>query len=133
MKKICFLSDSLEPMSCPFSTRPRVAHQRSPNQARKDKRRIKTILDHCRDKPARAVGATWEPNDISYLRGFLGKEWAAKLQSLQKGEFIYECRDKTELIKTEVFGEHAKLKCAFAAKCLEGENWFGARLAWQLA
>jgi hypothetical protein len=101
--------------------------------AKRQKKNKKNILHHFRDKPARAVGATWEPNDISYLRGFLGKEWAAKLQSLQKGEFVYQCRDKTELIKTEVFGEHAKLKCAFAAKCLEGENWFGARLAWQLA
>ena len=48
----------------------------------------------------RYFGWTWERNDVAYIKAFLGKEWAVKLQSLQKGEFIYQCRDKTELIKT---------------------------------
>jgi hypothetical protein len=52
MKKY-FPSDSLEPMSCHLSTRPRVTHQTSPNQTPIDKRRIKTIFNHFRDKPAR--------------------------------------------------------------------------------
>jgi hypothetical protein len=43
--KNCFLSDLLEPMSCPFSARPRVAHQTSPYQTPIDKRRIKTIFN----------------------------------------------------------------------------------------
>jgi hypothetical protein len=53
MEKLRFLSDSLEPMSCHLSTRPRVAHQTSPNQTTIDKRGIKTIFNHFRDKPAR--------------------------------------------------------------------------------
>jgi hypothetical protein len=53
MEKLYFLSDSLEPMSCHLSTRPRVAHQTSPNQTPIDKRRINTIFNHFRDKPAR--------------------------------------------------------------------------------
>lgn len=51
----------------------------------------------------RYFGWTWERNDVNYVKAFIGKEWAAKLQSLQKGEFIYQCRDKTELIKTALF------------------------------
>ena len=51
----------------------------------------------------RYFGWTWERNDVAYIKAFIGKEWAAKLQSLQKGEFIYQCRDKTELIKTAVY------------------------------
>ena len=51
--KIYFHPDLLEPMIRPLSTRPRFAHQTSPNQTRKDKRRIKTIFNHFRDKPAR--------------------------------------------------------------------------------
>ena len=35
-----------------FNT-PRVAHQTSPNRTPIDKRRIKTIFNHFRDKPAR--------------------------------------------------------------------------------
>lgn len=51
----------------------------------------------------RYFGWTWERNDVAYVKAFIGKEWAAKLQSLQKGEFIYQCRDKTELIKTPLY------------------------------
>jgi hypothetical protein len=55
MEKVCFHPDLLEPMSCHLSTRPRFAHQRSLNQAQKDERRLKTIFNHFRDKPARAL------------------------------------------------------------------------------
>jgi len=51
--KTNFHPDLLEPMSCHLSTRPRVTHQTSPNQTPIDKRRINTILNHFRDKPAR--------------------------------------------------------------------------------
>ena len=51
----------------------------------------------------RYFGWTWERNDVSYIKAFVGKEWAAKLQSLQKGEFIYQCRDATTLIKTPLY------------------------------
>jgi hypothetical protein len=40
---------------CHLSTRPRVVHQTSPNQAPIDKRRLKTIFNHFRDKPARSL------------------------------------------------------------------------------
>ena len=40
-------------MSCHLSTRPRVAHQTSPNRTPIGKRRINTIFNHFRDKPAR--------------------------------------------------------------------------------
>ena len=43
----------MELVSCPLSTRSRFAHQRSLNQAGKDERRLKTIFNHLRDKPAR--------------------------------------------------------------------------------
>ena len=52
-EKVYFLQDLLEPMSCHLSTRPRVAHQTSPNQTSIGKRGIKTIFNHFRDKPAR--------------------------------------------------------------------------------
>jgi hypothetical protein len=42
-------------VSCPFSTRSRVAHQTSPNQTPIDKRRITTLFNHYRDKPARTL------------------------------------------------------------------------------
>ena len=48
----------------------------------------------------RYFGWTWERNDVAYIKAFLGKDWSVKLQSLQKGEFVYQCRDKTQLIKT---------------------------------
>jgi hypothetical protein len=53
MERLCFLSVSLEPMSCHSSTWPRVAHQTSPIQMQIGKRGINTIFDHFRDKPAR--------------------------------------------------------------------------------
>lgn len=55
----------------------------------------------------RYFGWTWERNDTNYVKAFLGKEWATKLQGLQKGEFVYQCRDKTELIKTPCYGQIA--------------------------
>ena len=51
----------------------------------------------------RYFGWTWEKNDVAYVKAFLGKDWIAKLQGLQKGEFVYQCRDKTELVKTARF------------------------------
>jgi len=50
-----FLQDLLELPSCHLSTRPRVAHQTSPNQAPIDERRPKTTFNHFRDKPARYI------------------------------------------------------------------------------
>jgi len=51
----------------------------------------------------RYFGWTWERNDVGYIKAFIGKEWAEKLKSLQKGEFIYQCRDATTQIKTGVY------------------------------
>jgi hypothetical protein len=56
----------------------------------------------------RYFGWTWERNDINYVKAFIGKEWTEKLCTLQKGEFIYENRDKIALIKTPLFGEIAQ-------------------------
>lgn len=58
----------------------------------------------------RYFGWTWERNDISYVKAFLGKEWIAKLCALQKGEFIYQCRERTELIRTARYGQFAKVE-----------------------
>jgi hypothetical protein len=44
-----------KPVICHLSTRPRFAHQTSPNWAQNGKRRINTIFNHFRDKPARAM------------------------------------------------------------------------------
>jgi hypothetical protein len=40
---------------CRLPARSRFAYETSPNQAPIDKRRIKTIFDHFRDKPAREL------------------------------------------------------------------------------
>lgn len=58
----------------------------------------------------RYFGWTWEKNDIAYVKAFLGKEWtrALRLQGLQKGEFIYQCREKTELLKVPRYGQNAR-------------------------
>jgi hypothetical protein len=37
----------------------------------------------------RYFGLTSEPNDIKYLRSFIGKEWSEQLRGLDVGEFIY--------------------------------------------
>jgi len=57
----------------------------------------------------RYFGWTWERNDVNYVKAFIGKEWAVKLQSLQKGEFIYQCRDRTSLIKTSIYGRNSEV------------------------
>lgn len=54
----------------------------------------------------RYFGWTWEKNDVQYLKGFIPKEWIEKLNALQKGRFIYQNRDKIDLIQTSIFGEH---------------------------
>jgi hypothetical protein len=41
---------------CHLSTQSKFAYQRSPNWAQNGKRRINTIFDHFRDKPARQLG-----------------------------------------------------------------------------
>lgn len=56
----------------------------------------------------RYIGATWEPNDTAYLKGFLGKTWAEKLKTLARGEFVYQCRGTTELIRTPRYGQIAR-------------------------
>jgi hypothetical protein len=51
----------------------------------------------------RYFGWTWEKNDVAYLKGFLGKDWIQQLQSLQRGEFIYQFRNETHKIATKPF------------------------------
>lgn len=53
----------------------------------------------------RYFGWTWEKNDVDYLKAFMGKEWAAKLRDLQRGQFIAQLRNKIELIQTDVYGQ----------------------------
>lgn len=75
----------------------------------------------------RYFGWTWEKNDVAYVKAFLGKDWIAKLQSLQKGEFIYQCRDATTLIKTDVYKRtQENLKGVISATCGDGktQNWY---------
>jgi len=97
MEKLYFLSDSLEPMSCHLSTRPRVAHQTSPNQTPIDKRRIKTIFNHFRDKPARGRkrfcgGANGRKSNTSRVQN------GARMKKLQvKGSFFL--KDKGRFFK----------------------------------
>ena len=43
----------MEPRDLPSFNAVKITRQTSPNQARKDKRRLKTIFNHFRDKPAR--------------------------------------------------------------------------------
>jgi hypothetical protein len=52
MGKLYFHRALMEPVICHLSTRSRFAYGTSPNQAPIDKRRIKTIFNHFRDKPA---------------------------------------------------------------------------------
>jgi hypothetical protein len=63
------------------------------------------------------IGSTWEPNDVSYLKGFLGKDWAAKLKTLNKGEFVYCCKGMTQLIKTPIFEPSIAPKAQFNFAC----------------
>ena len=75
----------------PFFNTPRVAHQTSLNQTPIDKRRITTLFNHFRDKPARfameldsAASKSWENSEAQYeeeklctplrFRSFLGME-----------------------------------------------------------
>lgn len=53
----------------------------------------------------RYLGWTCEKNDVDYLKGFVGKDWAAKLKNLERGQFVYQLRNKIELIQTEVYGK----------------------------
>jgi hypothetical protein len=53
----------------------------------------------------RYFGWTWEKNDLLYVRAFIGKEWAAKLIELKRGQFIYQNKEKTSLIQVPKFEE----------------------------
>lgn len=53
----------------------------------------------------RYLGWTCEKNDIDYLKGFVGKNWADKLKNLERGQFVYQCRNRVELMQTEVYGK----------------------------
>ena len=53
----------------------------------------------------RFLGWTWEKNDVDYLKAFVGKEWSAKLRDLQRGEFVYQLRNRIVPLKTERFGQ----------------------------
>jgi len=50
-------------------------------------------------------GSTFEPNDIKYLKGFLGKAWSEKLSALQRGQFVYQNRERTSLIQTGPYSQ----------------------------
>ncbi len=50
----------------------------------------------------RYFDATWESNDIAYLKGSSAKN-GQKLKTLNKGEFIYQCKGVKELIKTQEY------------------------------
>jgi energy-coupling factor transporter ATP-binding protein EcfA2 len=51
----------------------------------------------------RYFGLTWEKNDIAYIKFFIGKEASEQLRSLNKGEFVYQYKDRIEKIQTEIF------------------------------
>ena len=51
--KLCFHRALMEPRGLPSFNSVKITRQTSPNQAPIDKRRIKTIFNHFRDKPAR--------------------------------------------------------------------------------
>jgi hypothetical protein len=54
MGKLCFHRALMEPRGLPSFNSVKITRQTSPNQAPIGKRRIKTIFNHFRDKPARA-------------------------------------------------------------------------------
>jgi len=53
MGKLNFHRALMEPRDLPFFNAVKITRQTSPNQAPIDERRIKTIFNHFRDKPAR--------------------------------------------------------------------------------
>jgi len=55
MEKLCFHPDLMEPRGLPSFNAVKITRQTSLNQAGKGERRHKTIFNHFRDKPARAV------------------------------------------------------------------------------
>jgi len=54
----------------------------------------------------RYFGLTWEKNDIAYIKFFIGKEASEQLRSLNKGEFVYQYKDRIEKIQTEIYKSH---------------------------
>jgi hypothetical protein len=67
MEKLCFLQDLLEPRDLPSFNAVKITRQTSLNQARKDKRRLKNIFNHFRDKPARHTVLAVLENDLRVL------------------------------------------------------------------
>lgn len=65
----------------------------------------------------RYFGWTWEKNDVAYIKGFLDKTWIEKLQGLQKGQFIYQKRDMTELIQVPLFETKSEPIAQFNYAC----------------
>jgi len=54
----------------------------------------------------RYFGWTTEKNDLNYIKSFLTeKEDIDALKKLNKGEFIYQLRGKTQRVKVEAFGQ----------------------------
>jgi len=65
MGNLHFLQDLMEPSDLRSFNTARIVRQTSPNQAPIDKRRLKTIFNHFRDKPARLKLSF----DMWYLEG----------------------------------------------------------------
>jgi hypothetical protein len=55
----------------------------------------------------RFFGLTSEPNDLKYLRSFLGDR-VKELETLETGEFLYDHKKETKLIETKEFETEVK-------------------------
>jgi DNA helicase HerA-like ATPase len=51
----------------------------------------------------RYFGWSTEKNDISYIKSFLEKKDVEEVKKLQKLEFVYQCRGRTEKFKIDLF------------------------------
>lgn len=51
----------------------------------------------------RYFGLTTEQNDKQYVQSFIGKDWLREVVKLERGEFVYQCRDKIEKFKCGKF------------------------------
>jgi hypothetical protein len=72
MEKVCFLQDLMDPRDLRSFNAVKITCQTSPNQTPIDKRRLKTIFNHLRDKPARYTGVRYEANQSkNYCKGLL--------------------------------------------------------------
>jgi hypothetical protein len=52
----------------------------------------------------RYFGWSTEKNDLDYIRKFIGKDWLSEIKSLQKGEFLYQLRNKITKFSIEPYG-----------------------------